>query len=246
MPRRVDLNVKLKICVVLTACLAFAAMIPGAFALELSLSGGYVKDHDTQGIQNKADELFEREKYKRAHLIYRNDLAPMGDKYAQYMVGFMSLNGLGVSEDPVLASAWFRLAAERGVAQFVKVRDDLIRRLDTVEMDRSDEIYLELRRQYSDIVVRMREVGVEYKSLQGGSTGTRTGSSSSSLLIVRGEGTSTLETYHYPILRRIQKHLDFITRTLEIEPIDADVMTRRRLQELEAQVMDYVSRIDDR
>ncbi len=54
-------------------------------------------------MQRKVDQLFERGDYERAYFIYRNELAPAGDKYAQYMVGFMHLTGMGIDEDPVAA-----------------------------------------------------------------------------------------------------------------------------------------------
>lgn len=237
------MNSGLKIFVALCACLA----LTGAFAQDLSTSGGYVRDADILSIQDKAEQLFEREDYKRAYFIYRNELAPIGDKYAQYMIGFMSLTGLGVHEDPVLASAWYRLAAERDTAQFIAVRDDLIRRLDRIDMERSNELYLRLRRELSDIVVRMREVREDHELLRGESTGSRTRSSTSPVLIVKPrEGASmSADAYEYEIHRRMQKHLNFIASTLELERVDAASLSSARLNELENQVMTYVGRIDD-
>ena len=221
-----------------------------AYAQDFSSSGGYVRDSNTLSVQRKAEELFEREDYKRAHFIYLNELAPIGDKYAQYMVGFMTLTGLGVREDPVLASAWYRLAAERKTAEFIAVRDDLIRRLDTTEMDRSDTLYLHLRREYSDIAVRMREVREDFDLLHGGggSTGSRTGTSSSPVIIVKprdgGSGMS-MDAYYRQIRLRMQGHLDFIAKTLGIERVDAG-LTKTEVEDLEAQVMAFVARVDDR
>jgi len=63
----------------------------------------------TLALQNKVDRLYDRGEFKRAYFIYRNELVPLGDKYAQYMVGYMLLTGTGVDEDPVSASAWYRL-----------------------------------------------------------------------------------------------------------------------------------------
>ena len=224
-------------------------MLSGASAQDFSSSGGYVRDSSTLSVQRKAEELFEREDFKRAHFIYLNELAPIGDKYAQYMVGFMTLTGLGVREDPVLASAWYRLAAERDTAEFIAVRDDLFRRLDSTEMESSDELYLRLRREYSDIAIRMREVREDFEQLQGGSgpTGSRTGVSSSPVIIVKpGDGSGmSMDAYYRQIRLRMQGHLNFITRTLEVEPVDADI-TEGEVNELESLVMAYVARIDDR
>lgn len=241
------MNTELKTCIALTACLALS----GAFAQDFASSGGYVRNSTTLNVQQKAEELFEREDYTRAHFIYLNELAPIGDKYAQYMVGFMTLTGLGVREDSVLASAWYRLAAERDTAEFIAVRDDLIRRLDTLDMERSDDHYLRLRREYSDIAVRMREVREDFELLQGeeegGLTGSRTGITSSPVLMIKpneGSGVS-MDAYYHEIEMRMQGHLDFIARTLEIERVDTD-LTRREVDELDEQVMAYVARVDDR
>jgi hypothetical protein len=243
--RRIELNAGHKICIALTAFLA----LPGALAQDFSSGGGYVRDSNTLTVQRKAEELFEREDYKRAHFIYLNELVPIGDKYAQYMVGFMTLTGLGVREDPVLASAWYRLAAERKTAEFVAVRDDLIRRLDTIDMERSDELYLRLRRDYSDIAVRMREVREDFEMLRGsgGPTGSRTGISSSPVIIVKpGDGSGvSMDAYYRRVRLRMQGHLEFICKTLEIEHVGADI-TAAEMAELETLVTAYVARIDDR
>ena len=238
------MNLRLTFCFVLTACLT----LPASFAQDYSSSGGYVKDAEILSVQNKAEELFERGDYKRAHFIYRNELAPIGDKYAQYMVGFMTLTGLGAREDPVLASAWYRLAAERRTAPFIAVRDDLNGRLDAIDMERSDELYLRLRAEFSDIVVRMREVREDYELLHDGQTGSRTSRSSSPVLIVKPrEGSSmSMDAYRGEVIRRMQKHLNFIVKTLEIERIDADNISSPQISALEAQVMTYVAHVDDR
>ena len=110
-------------------------------------------DRATMRLGERVEELFDNGEYERAFFIYRNELAPIGDKYAQYMVGFMYETGTWVEEDPVLASAWYRLAAERGYQQFEQVRDGLLNSLTDVDQARSDELYLQLRREYSDVVL---------------------------------------------------------------------------------------------
>ena len=177
--------------------------------------------------------MFERGDYKRAHFIYRNELSPIGDKYAQYMVGFMTLTGLGVREDPVLASAWYRVAAERKTAPFIAVRDDLNRRLDAIEMERSDVLYLRLRREFSDIVVRMREVREDFELLHGGQTGSRTSRSGSPVIIVK-----TSRGFEYVVGRLSQRSDTAHAETPEfhrqdarrLERVDADNITSSRSQ----------------
>lgn len=236
------LELKLRIFVAVAASLLVTQILAQDFAFR---DDDY-RDSATLSVQDKAEELFGEGDYKRAHFIYLNELAPIGDKYAQYMVGFMILSGLGAAEDPVVASAWYRLAAERKTPEFVAVRDDLIRRLDTADMERSDKIYSRLRLEYSDIAVRMREVREDFERVASGPTGSRTSSSSSPVMIVRPrEGTGmSAEAYNQQLRRRMQKHLDFIAKTLEIDSVDADI-TADELDRLEQQVMTFAAKVDD-
>lgn len=117
-------------------------------------------------LQVKVDRLFERGEYDRAYLIYRNELAPLGDKYAQYMVGYMHLTGMGTDKDPALASAWYRLAAERGTPEFVALRDQVMRELPAEQLDQSDALYRKLRHEYSDLAVLLRSIKHHVHELQ--------------------------------------------------------------------------------
>ena len=202
----------------------------------------------TLSVQAKAEELFNREDYRRAHVIYLNDLAPIGDKYAQYMLGFMSLSGLGVEQDPVLASAWYRLAAERGKPEeFVAIRDELLAQLDAADRGRSDEIYRGLRRKYSDLVISMREVRDAYGDRSQVRTGSLLGSQSSALTIIEphaGVNLSSGDEFLQRVERRMQRYLDYITATLGIDAIEAESVTAAKLANLEDQVDDYLRRTD--
>jgi hypothetical protein len=213
-------------------------------------SGGMLNvdlDSKTLNVQAKAEELFERGDYRRAHIIYRNDLAPIGDKYAQYMLGFMILRGLGVEQDPVLASAWYRLAAERGEPEeFVAIRDEVLGSLDFADRGRADDVYLDLRREYSDIAISMREASEEFESLSQVSTGSHLGVTSSAITIVEPR-TGVAQSADVLIIRtqhRMQRHLDRITKTLGIDRIDAETVTSGQLADLEEQVQEYVARIN--
>ena len=75
-----------------------------------SFPGGET-DRATLRTQERVEELYVSEAYERAYFIYRNELAPKGDKYAQYMIGYMHFAGTGVPEDPAKALAWYRFAA---------------------------------------------------------------------------------------------------------------------------------------
>lgn len=136
-------------------------------------------DSHTLRIQSKAESLYVSGDYERARIIYVNELATIGDKYAQYMTGFMYLMGQGVPEDPVRASAWYRIAAERQAPEFIVVRDELIRTFDAEQLARSDAIYLELRKKFSDIVIVMRLLEEDLEMLDVETTGSRVASRSS-------------------------------------------------------------------
>ena len=121
------------------------------------LSANFPDSH-TLKVQRKVDQLFDRGEYERAYFIYRNELVPLGDKYAQYMVGFMHLTGMGVEEDPVAASAWYRLAAERNTPQFVAVRDMLLEDISPEQRQQSDRLFIEIRRSHSDLVILLDSI----------------------------------------------------------------------------------------
>ena len=209
-------------------------------------SGGNLNVHlhpRTLSVQAKAEELFERGDYRRAHIIYLKELAPIGDKYAQYMLGFMSLSGFGVEQDPVLASAWYQLAAERGEPEeFVQIRDELLVNFDADDRARSDDTYRTLRREYSDIAISMREALEEFEDLTQGSTGSRLGNNSSALTIVDGQdgSSSSADGGDRNARMRLQGHLDRITHALGMERIDGDTVTAAELEDLEASVREHL------
>ena len=103
--------------------------------------------------QQKVDELFEKGDYERAYFIYREELAPLGDKYAQYMLGYMNIVGKGVARDYIAGSAWYHLAAERGDASFAQARDEVWEQLNEELRIQSDDKYAELRLVYSDAMI---------------------------------------------------------------------------------------------
>lgn len=163
-------------------------------------------DSRTLKVQRKVNDLFERGEYERAYFIYRNELVPLGDKYAQYMVGFMHLTGKGVEEDPVAASAWYRLAAERGLPEFIAVRDSLLIGMTPEERGQSDELFLEIRSEYSDLVVLLNSIkrGVrEMKPM----TGSRLPGQSRSIIVVEARSPNQSQS-GTEFRRRITKNLE--------------------------------------
>ena len=208
-----------------------------------SLSGAVV-DARTLRIQEKVEKLFATGDYRRALFIYENELAPIGDKYAQYMLGYMYLTGAGVDKDYVLALAWYRLAAERGKTEFVGVRDELRAALSQTDVGRSDEIYRELRRRYSDVAVIFEQVEADIRVLTT-QTGSRLPGGSRSLTVVNPTQRSARsgDNYYQQIRLRFEAGLSFLGDELAIpdlasEPEDVDLI------ELRAYVEAYLERVD--
>lgn len=209
--------------------------------------GAGIRDSRTLSVQNKVDELFEDGKFERAYFIYRNELAPVGDKYAQYMVGYMYLMGMGVEEDEVHASAWYRLAAERGYPEFVAVRNQVLESLDEEELRLSDRTYVQLRQKYSDVVLMMRLLRREYDDQTNHVTGSRLSGRSGSVTILdpnTGVGMSR-DNYYRKYEARLQLRLDYVTERLGIDRLTPDV-DNRTLSELQDQVEQFVAVVDDR
>ena len=67
-------------------------------------------------LEDKAEELYDDEKYEQAVDIYRK-AADMGGSYAQYSLGFCYQNGQGVEADLEEAMKWYKIAAENGNEQ---------------------------------------------------------------------------------------------------------------------------------
>ena len=204
------------------------------------------EDSKTLRIQAKAEELFSRGDYERALIIYEKELAKTGDKYSQYMTGYMYLMGHGVQADRALASAWYRLAAERGAPQYAEVRDRLMNSLSPEDLARSDALFVELRKELSDVALVMMLIERDRKRLDESVTGSRLPASSSLITVVdpsTGRSVS-YEVFENRIRRNIEARLDFLTSLLDLEPLDADI-TDRQFAELSEHVDDFLSQVDN-
>ena len=125
-------------------------------------------------LRESADDAYERGSFRYAYRLYRDGLAPRADKFAQYMTSFMLARGQGVPRDPVAASAWFHLAAERGNRKLVAVYEQSLTSMNDAEAKQADEIYRGLPEQYGDRAIVARLVRDDRRSLQRG-TGSRGG-----------------------------------------------------------------------
>ncbi|MEM8816960.1 MAG: SEL1-like repeat protein [Pseudomonadota bacterium] len=228
-----------------------SVLLTGA-ALLLMSGGGYADDSlsvtavdaRTLRIQEKVEALFAAGEYDRAYFIYENELAPVGDKYAQYMLGYMHLIGAGVQQDRIRASAWYRMAAERGKTEFVGVRDELWNALSEADRGRSDEVYRQLRQKYSDIAVVFEQVEADVKNLTV-RTGSRLPGGSQSLTVVNPSQRTARsgDNYYKQIDRRLDASLQFLVEQLDLDepptkPEDVD------LDELRRAVNEYLERVE--
>lgn len=100
--------------------------------------------------RERADEFYRKREFRRAFFIYRDTLAATGDKYAQYMTGYMLYLGQGTPVDTPTAAAWLRLAAERGEDRFVTVRERVEGRLTDAETAAAARTFAELSSEYGD------------------------------------------------------------------------------------------------
>jgi TPR repeat protein len=135
------------------AGLTFLLLASAANAAVAEPFPGVPPDKRLLNAQQKADQLYQKGDYDRALVVYRDDLARGGDKFAQYMVGYMYLAGQSVAQSAVTATAWYRLAAERGEESFVHARDTLMVAMNDTQRRECDEKYIELREEFADIAI---------------------------------------------------------------------------------------------
>ena len=222
----------------LTILLVICLIIPAATGFAQASNAR--SNASLQKLQIRVDELYERGEFERAFLIYRDELASIGDKYAQYMVGYMVLTGQGVRQDPIQASAWYRLAAERGTAEFEQVRDELLDDFDAAEMQRSHSAYRTLCREYCDVVLLLDVIRENLHELSS-VTGSRVSSTGRPLTIIdrRTNRLMTGDEYYGRIRQQLETRLGMIAKLtgatdLSTNPDDVNI------DEIEKIVEDYL------
>ncbi len=171
----------------------------------------------TRSMQERVEAVYIAGDLERALLIYEKDLAPLGDKYAQYMVGYMHLHAEGSPPDRPEALAWYRLAAERGDPLLAQVRDQLAANLSPSERARSDAIFVDLWKSIGDRALVLELIQSDLDTLRE-QAGTR----------IRGVTTSTPTVRYQPSLIpdspdfyrqlriRLQSRIDYLDARVEI------------------------------
>ena len=182
---------------------------------------GESADQRTLQIQKRVDELYDAGDYKRALFIYEKKLAPRGDKYAQYMVGFMHVNDAhDVPQDTARALAWYRLAAERGNDVLERARDELAATLTPDEIDASSRIFLDLLQKIGDTRLIMKLIQRDMNTVQS-RTGTHIPGSNISgpMQILRPSGISENPNYYRNIRLHLEARLNYLETKVEISDI---------------------------
>ena len=178
-------------------------------------------DERTMRTQERVEKLYQQGEFERALMIFEEDLAPKGDKYAQYTIGYMHLNGQGVPENKARALAWYRLAAERGAPALVEARDSLSAKLTAEEIVESSGIFAELWKKLGDNRILLDLILDDLNILKA-RTGTRIpGAASGPLTVidVSGSGAAS-ERFYQEVEERMQTRLAYLKTNVEIIDID--------------------------
>lgn len=194
-------------------------------------------------LQAKVNQLYEDGKHERAYLIYRDELAAAGDKYAQYMIGYMTMMGQGVEQDPVTASAWYRLSAERGTPEFVMVRDEVLESFDGLQLEASNRRFMQLRRQYGDVALLLEQIRIDLMNLETAPGPAAKVGSTPSVIVDRRTGLLFSADYYQKIRERLRTRLSMLARLTRIEnfPTDPDEI---EFGDIEPQVSAWLDRLE--
>ena len=178
--------------------------------------------------QSKAEQAYNAGNYKDAFWYYRKELAPIGDKYAQYMVGYMLEHGLGVERNSVAAAAWFELAAERGHDPLGETHRRVQQSLSDRQQASVEVTLASLKDEYSDRSLLERLIRIDQKRLSE-MTGSRTGKCNSAnvantrIAFVRdtyGTGNGNVWGYCRNIEKRINIRLEYLGGYVEFGELE--------------------------
>lgn len=231
-------NVRHPILFILIALLAAAV----ASAQIYPSFPGADTDQKTLRTQERVEELFVSGNFDRAYFIYRNELAPRGDKYAQYMVGYMHLTGAGVPEDPAVALAWYRLAAERGEPSIELARDELQKSLSPTELATANGLFAKMKAELSDQVLIYKLVQQDLDVLRDRVGRINSMSASPVLIIDRRYGYMSGAQYYRMIKKRLAMRLEYLKHHVEI--VDFEGSESTELAQIESEIEELTAEID--
>ena len=212
------------------ALVALVALVTVLCAAALALSAvpaaaqerfpGSAPSSRTAKIQQKAERAYEEGDYERAFRIWRKDLVEIVDKYAQYMVGYMYLNGLGIERDAAQAYAWYRLAAERGHDLLVEALEDLEARLTPDELAAGTSEHERLAAKYGDRKLVRRLIRLDELRLKK-RTGRVGASVGAPMTVVTRDGRSVDATRYYgAIEERLERRYAYLEGYVEFGELE--------------------------
>jgi hypothetical protein len=169
----------------------------------------------TVKIQQKAERAYREGDYERAYRVWRKDLVEIGDKYAQYMVGYLHLTGQGTERDLAKAYAWYRLAAERGHDQLVAAMEELQDQLTPAELTAGTAEYERIVAKYGDRKLVRRLIRLDELRLKK-RTGRVGASVGAPMTVVLRNGRSVDATRYYgAIEQRLERRYRYLQGYVE-------------------------------
>ena len=150
------------------------------------LSAGFLSGHPDLRYRLLGLDEFKQGKHERALRFFQR-AAFYADKPSQGMVAEMLWNGHGTQRDPALAYAWMDLAAERGYAGFLGLRERYWNALSEAEKNVALEAGQALYAKYGDAAALPR-IATALRREKKRVTGSRTGFVGSVQIFVPGPG----------------------------------------------------------
>lgn len=185
-------------------------------------------DGSTLRFKEKVEDIYASGNHERALLIYQKELAPRGDKYAQYMTGYMHLHGQGVVADPAAALAWYRLAAERGEPKFIAAHDTLASSLDEAERARADELFAALWKQHGDRRIVLDLIEEDLAILRHSAVGRRDGAGAG---LASGYAGQAANPYHQRVRSDLEARLAWLDAAPPVpEQVDGAELLAREVE----------------
>lgn len=159
---------------------------PDPTADKLMVTAGFLNHHPDLRYRLHGMEAMREDRHDDAYRFFRR-AAFYADKPSQGMVAEMLWNGDGVERDRPLAYAWMDLAAERGYAGFLGLRERYWQAMDEAERARALEVGQEVYAVYGDAAARPR-IDTELRRGRRQVTGSRVGAVGSLKIYVPGPG----------------------------------------------------------
>lgn len=136
-----------------TLLICLAALASSASGIErITLDGEKYREFATAKDIPIADTLYQHQKYELAYQIYEK-LSINGDKYSQYVISDMYLNGHGVEKDTLKAYAWAYVAKEGGDKQLEDYFQSLENSLTADQKQQAEPIKKDIYEKYSNLAI---------------------------------------------------------------------------------------------